>query len=219
MGSAQTAVRRHDFEQTGADRALSALDAGDVDGARAAIRGILDEEKPIHDLYGDMCASFLTFIAGRLGEEAVVDAWRHVAEDVWKPVLMQFKARGDTAGLAAAFAGFLISHRYDFSVLEDGEKWSFEVGWCTSGERMVVDGKVDGAQGNPAGHHRFGSTAKAYPWSLGAERFPYYDVHSALWMKLLPAEWGWDVMDVKYARKRHGELAVTRYVIYKAPRS
>jgi hypothetical protein len=206
------------LEQTSADRARAAFDAGDVDAARAAIDGIIAEEKPIHDLYGDMCASFLTFIAERLGEDAVDDAWRYVADDVWKPVLMHFKEKGDLEGLANAFAMFLISHRYDFSVLEDDEKWSFEVGFCTSGERMVVEGKVAGTGGDASGHHRFGSTSKGYPWSLGMSQFPYYDVHSVLWMKQLPAEWGWDVMDIDYDRKSHGEVAITRYVLYKEPR-
>jgi hypothetical protein len=131
---------------------------------------------------------------------------------------MHFKETGDLEGLAHAFAMFLISHRYDFSVLEDDERWTFEVGFCTSGERMVVEGKVAGTGGETTGHHRFGSTSKAYPWSLGMPAFPYYDVHSVLWMKQLPAEWGWDVMDIDYDRKSHGEVAITRYVLYKQPR-
>ncbi|MBV9421740.1 MAG: hypothetical protein JOZ98_02435 [Solirubrobacterales bacterium] len=219
MVTRSTAVRRTELERTSAEQAREALDRGDLEGARAAIDGILAEEKPIHDLYGDMCASFVTFIASTQGEEAVDEAWRHVGEDVWKPVLMQFKEAGDTAGLARAFAVFLISHRYDFSVFEDEEKWTFEVGFCTSGERMVVEGKVAGAGGDSSGHHRFGSTSRGYPWSLGLSGFPYYDVHSVRWFRLLPAEMGWDVMDVEYDRKSHGELAITRYLIYKRPRS
>jgi hypothetical protein len=217
MATQGTAVRRTELEETGADRLRAALDAGDLDSARAAIDAVLLEEKPIHDLYGDMCASFLTFIAKQLGEDAVEDAWRYVAEDVWKPVLTHFKETSGTEGLAQVFAAFLISHRYDFSVFEDDEKWTFEVGFCTSGERMVVEGKVEGTGGDQAGHHRFGSTSKGHPWSLGLEGFPYYDVHSVLWMKLLPAEWGWDVMDINYDRKAHGEVAITRYVIRKEP--
>lgn len=219
MATRRTVVRRADLEEASADRARTALDRGDLEAARAELDGVIAEEKPIHDLYGDMAASFLTFIAERLGEEAVEQAWRHVADDVWKPVLLRFKESGDTEGLAKAFATFLISHRYDFSVLEDDEKWTFEVRWCTSGERMVVEGKVAGNGGDAAGHHRFGATKRGYPWSLDRENFPYYDVHSVLWMKLLPAEWGWDVMDVDYDRKSHGEVAITRYVIYKEPRS
>jgi hypothetical protein len=219
VASPGTATRQREMEETSAERARAAVDAGDRDAARDAIDGIIAEEKPIHDLYGDMCASFLTFIADRLGEGAVEEAWRHVADDVWKPVLLHFKESGDLEGLARAFAMFLISHRYDFTVLEDDEKWSFEVGFCTSGERMVVEGKVAGTGGDAGGHHRFGSTSKPYPWSLELSTFPYYDVHSVLWMKQLPAEWGWDVMDIDYERKSHGEVAITRYVLYKQPRT
>lgn len=215
----RAATRRDDLEWSAVDRVRAALDDGDGVGAREAVDAILAEEKPIHDLYGDMCASFLGFIAERLGEEAVEEAWRYVADDVWKPVLLHFKSANDTEGLAGAFAKFLISHRYEFSVLEDDEKWTFEVGYCTSGERMVLEGKVKGTGGEPSGHHRFGSTGQPHSWSLERVGFPYYDVHSVLWMKRLPAEWGWDVMDIDYDAKVHGEVAITRYVIYKAPRS
>ena len=84
---------------------------------------------------------------------------------------------------------------------------------------MVAEGKVAGVAQDRPGHHRFGATTDAHPWTLGLERFPYYDVHSALWMKLLPAEWGWDVMDVEYEHNEElGEPTVARYVIYKQPR-
>ncbi len=219
MSEQMQVTQRPEMSEPAAARAMAALESGRLEDARAAIQQIIAEEKPIHDLYGDMCASFLTFIANRLGEEAVDEAWRYVADDVWKPVVMHFKEHGDLPGLAQAFAAFLISHRYDFQVLEDEEKWTFEVGFCTSGERMVVEGKVQGNGGDSNGHHRFGSTGRGYPWSLEKTGFPYYDVHSVLWMKLLPAEWGWDVMDIDYDRKSHGEVAITRYMIYKRPRS
>src|SRR5205814_9569679 len=96
MATPGTAIRRTDFEETSADRARAALDAGDLDAARAAIDGIIPEEKPIHDLYGDVCASLLTFIGERLGVEAVDEAWRHVAADVGKPVLLHCRETGDT---------------------------------------------------------------------------------------------------------------------------
>ena len=216
MTSTSNAVRRTDMEQDSAARARAAILAGDTEAALAEIDGILAEEKPIHDLYGDMAASLLTYVSQKLGEEAVDDAWRHIADDVWKPVLLFFKESGDLPGLAQAFAAFLTSHRYDFEVWEDDEKWVFKANYCTSGERMVVEGKVEGQGGD--GPHAFGATTKAYPWSFDHVGLPYYDVHSALWMKLLPAEWGWDVMDCVYGTKANGAFAVTEYVLYKAPR-
>lgn len=219
MSDQMQVTQRPDMSETAATRAMAAIESGRLEEARAAIQQIIAEEKPIHDLYGDMCASFLTFIAEQLEEEAVDEAWRYVADDVWKPVLMHFRDQEDLPGLAQAFAAFLISHRYDFRVFEDEDKWTFEVQFRSSGERMVVEGKVRGNGGDARGHHRFGSTSRGYKWSLERTNFPYYDVHSVLWMKLLPAEWGWDVMDIDYDRKSHGEVAITRYVIYKRPRS
>src|SRR5580765_7492910 len=186
--------RRWDLEEDHAARAQAALSDGRLDDASQHIRGILEEERPIHDLSGDTIAALVTFIAERLGEDAVEDAWRYVADIVWKPVLLDYKARDDLPGLAQSFAGFLISHRYDFEAFEDDEKWTFEVNFCTSGERMVLEGKVEGLAPGAAGHHRFGATAKAHPWSFDRAGLPYYDVHSALRMRTLPAEWGWDVM-------------------------
>ncbi len=214
--------RRLDWELDCLTRARTAVEQGDRDAALAAIDEIVAEERPIHDLYGDQTASFLTFIAERLGEEGVEDAWRYVAEDVWRPVLEQYAADRDSAGLAERFAAFLRSHRYRFQAWEDDERWSFEVQWCTSGERMLAEGKVRGEAGgdvgDPAGHHRFGATQAAYPWSFDHVGLPYYDVHAALWMRILPREWGWDVIDCEYAIKPGGWFAVTAYHVYKRPR-
>jgi hypothetical protein len=80
-----------------------------------------------------------------------------------------------------------------------------------------VQGKVRGAGGDPEGHHRFGATKDAHPWTLGFSNFPYYDVHSAVWMRLQPREWDWPVLDVEYGPKDHGEVAERRFIIYKDP--
>jgi hypothetical protein len=213
------ATRRRDLEQDGASNAREAIERGDKEAALRAIDEILAEEKPIHDLYGDSAASLLTFIANELGEEAVEAAWRHVAEDVWTPVFMHFKETGDLEALAGAFAMFLKSHRYDFEVWEDDEKWVFVANYCTSGERMLAEGKVEGPGGDPTGHGRFGVTKKAYPWSFDREGLPYYDVHSAVWMRILPREWGWEVLDCEYDTKSSGHFAVTKYILYKQPRA
>jgi hypothetical protein len=209
------AKRRHDMERDGAAKAREAIERGDKAAALAAVSEILAEERPIHDLYGDMAASLLTFIAGKLGEAAIEEAWRHVARDVWTPLFLFFKEKGDAEGLANAFAGFLKSHRYDFEVWEDDTKWVFVAKWCTSGERMLVEGKVAGQGGDPRGHHRFGATSEAYPWSFGRAGLPYYDVHSAVWMHLLPRELGWEALDCEYDVKPNGHFAVTKYVVYK----
>ena len=84
---------------------------------------------------------------------------------------------------------------------------------------MVSEGKVAGVALDATATTASAPPATRHPWTLGLERFPYYDVHSAFWMKLLPAEWGWDVMDVEYEPRDAAEPVVARYVIFKQPRS
>jgi hypothetical protein len=210
-----TRAARHPLMESAVERAREAIRRGDTAAALLEVDNILAEAKPLHDMAADVTASLLTFIGTHLGEQAVEAAWRWAAADCWKPVFDVFHRANDVDGFTQAFVAFLHSHRYRFAVIEDGSRWVIDVEWGTTGERMLVEGKVDGMAGDPAGHHHFGVTTDAYPWTFGLTRFPYYDVHSALWMRILPQEWGWPILDVEYGRKAHGMVAETRFVISK----
>jgi hypothetical protein len=208
---------RYPLAEAAPDRLRAAIRAGDTEAALAEVDNVLAEAVPIHDMMGDLASALLTFIAERLGEEAVEDAWRYAGETCWRPFFDAFKASGDVEAFAQTFIAFLHSHRYDFSVIEDDERWVIEVHRGTSGERMLIEGKVAGSSGHPDGHRQYGVTEKAYPWTFGFEGFPYYDVHSAVWMHLNPREWGWPVLDCEYGVKDHGDVAEQRFIIYKDP--
>lgn len=212
-------AREHPLMEAAPARAPAAILVGDTETALAELDNMLAEALPIHDMMGDLAASLLTFIGERLSEDAVEDAWRWAAEDCWKPFFMAFKERGDVEGFARAFVAFLHSHRYRFTVTvtEGDDAWTIEIERGTSGERMLTEGKVRGAGGDPNGHHRFGATKDAHPWTLGFAGFPYYDVHSAVWMHQQPREWGWPVLDVEYGPKDHGEVTEQRFVSFKRP--
>jgi hypothetical protein len=212
-----SASAKHPLMDAAPARARAAIRAGDTEAALQAVDDMLAEAVPIHDMMGDLTASLLTFIGERLGDEAVEEAWRWAGEDCWRPFFDACKAAADADGFARGFIAFLHSHRYDFTVTEDDERWVIEVLYGTSGERMLVQGKVRGTGGDSAGHHRFGATKDAHPWTLGFAGFPYYDVHSAVWMHLQPREWGWPVLDVEYGVKDHGEVAEQRFLIFKDP--
>jgi hypothetical protein len=213
----QEPVRRQDFEETAIARTRAAIEAGDQEAALAALDDVVAEAKPIHDLYGDMAASLLTFIGERLGEEGVHDATRHMAEDTWRPVVEMFAAQGDTAAFAAVMAGFLKSHGYEFSALEDDERWVFAIDKCTSGERMVREGKVEGL--GSGGHGRFGTVPNTFDWAHDSvERIPHYDVHW-IFMSELPEEYGWPVLDVNYGPREDGVPAVQEIIVLKEPRA
>src|SRR3954470_16278401 len=56
------------------DRAIEALDAGDVETARALCEAMKSEWLMLHDLYTHGVAAMLSFIKERLGEDAVAEA-------------------------------------------------------------------------------------------------------------------------------------------------
>ena len=116
---------REDLAKHPLDKTLEAIDRGDQELAKKYAREIWDEGRPLHDLYGDMCALFCTYIADKLGEEAVEDVWRMIGNELWKPVLMQVKENGGTAALVEVYASFLRAHGYKFYAEEDHEKVVF----------------------------------------------------------------------------------------------
>jgi hypothetical protein len=208
---------KHPFMDDASARARAAILAGDTDKAVAALDEIVAEGMPMHDVMCDLTAFMVTYIGDKLGEEAVEDAWRAAAELMWRPFFEEYKATGDVQGFAEDFISQVKSHRYDFEVTEDDERWVIEIIRGTSGERMVLEGKVRGAAGgDPDGHQAFGATEKAYPWTYGLKGFPFYDVHCALYFTILPREWGWPVVDMEYGDKG-GYRSEQRWIIYKDP--
>ena len=214
MSSAGT---RHPLAVYAADRARAAIREGDSEAALLAVDEIVAEGMPMHDVMCDLTAFMVTYIGDKLGEEAVGDAWRAAAELMWRPFFEARKANGDVEAFAAEFISQVRSHRYEFEVTEDAERWVVEIIRGTSGERMVLEGKVrDVSGGDPNGHHAFGATKEAYPWTYGLKNFPFYDVHCALYFTILPEEWGWPVINMEYGDKG-GYSSEQRWIIYKDP--
>lgn len=204
---------REDLAKHPLDKTLEAIDRGDQKMAQKYAREIWDEGRPLHDLYGDMCALFCTYIAEKLGEEAVEEVWRMIGNELWKPVLMGVKENGGTAALIEVYASFLRAHGYKFYAEEDHEKVVFYSDYCGSGGRMMEEGKI---KGNPNHPVNMGATKKPYKWSCDRENFPYYCVHTPLWMDMMPREWGWDVFK---SEDGYNGLCCGKTTIYKKSQS
>jgi len=82
---------KQDFTKTSRDRAKELIRAGKTEEAIKEVDRIWEEERPIHDLYGDMTAVLLDYVKDKLGEPAVEEAWRFVGERVWRPILEGFR--------------------------------------------------------------------------------------------------------------------------------
>ncbi|AGL00666.1 hypothetical protein [Desulfoscipio gibsoniae] len=191
-------MRRNDLVQHPLNLAIDAINRGNQENALVFTRQIWEEGRPLHDLYGDMAGLFCTYIADKLGEEAVEDAWRFVGEQLWRPLLMYIKDNGGTKALVDIYAAFLRSHGHDFYVEQDDEKTVFVMKYCASGGRMIKEGKNDNSNRHSV---NIGTTRKKYPWGFNMEGLSYYCVHTPLWMDILPREWGWDVFKSEFGRQ------------------
>jgi tRNA(Ile2) C34 agmatinyltransferase TiaS len=59
------------------DRAIEALDRGDVETARALCEAMKHEWRSLHDLMVEGIAGLISFVQEKLGDDGVADAWRY----------------------------------------------------------------------------------------------------------------------------------------------
>lgn len=183
-----------DLRSNARQRGQEAIAAGDMAGAAAAIEAVWQESRPIHDLYGDICASLLDYVAQELGEAAIESAWRHVGEQLWRPLLASLASQPIEQALRA-MGVFLHSHGYDFECLEHSDRYEFLLNHCPSGGRMLEEGKRAGDPRHPL---EFGASTTPHVWSFDQTGVLYYCAHTKLWMDLLPKEWGLPLMSASY---------------------
>src|SRR4051794_9268873 len=62
------------------DRAIEAIDRGDLDRARALCEAMKHEWRSLHDLMVEGIAGLITFVQDELGDEGVARAWRESNE-------------------------------------------------------------------------------------------------------------------------------------------
>src|SRR3954451_12107779 len=66
------------------DRAIEALDRGDLDQARALCQAMKHEWRSLHDLMVEGIAGLISYVQDQLGDEGVAEAWRYSSERGWK---------------------------------------------------------------------------------------------------------------------------------------
>ena len=79
------------------DRAIEAIDRGDLEAAKALCEEMKHEWRLLHDLMVGGMAGLISFVQARLGDDGVEEAWTYSLERGWK------RARGgDLAARTAA---------------------------------------------------------------------------------------------------------------------
>ncbi len=182
----------HELEQLSRptmDRALEAIDRGDLDEARALCEGMKHEWRHLHDLMAGGTLSLISFVQEKLGDDGVREAWEWGLERSWKrdvEAISRIDRRQIVLALAATWRAHSCSgtgpHAGAFSITEDDEKFTFTMNPCGSGQRLWRMGYYEGPDG-------LGLTAEPHDWSYGREGFPLYCTHCSFMNESLPIRW------------------------------
>jgi len=171
------------------DRAIEALDRGDIDEARALCKAMRHEWRFLHDLMVEGTLGLIDFIQRRLGEDAVGDAWGESMERGWRrdtELITSQDRRRTLEALAATWRAHSTSgvgpDAGSFTIEEDDEKFTFSLHPCGSGGRLVRLGRYEGESG-------YGVTREAHDWSFGRKDFPLYCTHCTFMNESLPIKW------------------------------
>src|SRR3954452_4293825 len=94
----------HEMARPTMDRAIEALDRGDVAAARALCEAMKHEWRSLHDLMVEGIAGLISFVQEKLGDDGVAEAWRYGNERGWKRDV-QTIASMDRRAVAEALSG------------------------------------------------------------------------------------------------------------------
>ena len=171
------------------DRAVEAIDAGDLESARRLCGEMKHEWQMLHDLMAAGVLDLVSFIQQRLGEDAVGEAWEQSMNRGWRHHHAAIEAL-DRRDLVELLAATWRAHSCSgvgpnpgaFEISEDDEKVTFTMNPCGSGQRLVRNGAYDGL---PDG----GRTREAHDWSFDRREFPLYCTHCSFMNESLPIQW------------------------------
>jgi len=171
------------------DRAIEAIDAGDLDRARSLCEEMKHEWQMLHDLMASGVLDLVSFIQERHGDEGVAEAWRASMEHGWRrhsDAIGRLPRREIVGLLAATWRAHSCSgvgpHPGGFTITEDEQKVTFRMSPCGSGQRLVLNGAYDGLPGG-------GVTREAHDWSFGRKGMPLYCTHCSFMNESMPIEW------------------------------
>ncbi len=171
------------------DRAIEAIDRGDLVKARALCEAMRYEWRYLHDVMAESMTGLISFIHERLGEDAIPDAWTRALSKGWQRDSGKILER-DRRDIVEALAATWRAHSGSgtgpnpgaFSVEEDDEKFTFRMNPCGSGQRLWRNGAYEG-------ENAFGVTLRGHDWSYGRANYPLYCTHCTFMNESLPIKW------------------------------
>lgn len=180
----------HEMTRPTMERAIEALDKGDIEEARVLCQSMTTEWRYIHDMLIELVLGLVDFVKRRFGEDEVAGAWRESMERAWREdagKISKVDRRAIVEALAASWRAHSTSgtgpHPGRFTIEEDDEKVTFVLHPCGSGQRLVLMGKYDDPE------RGYSVTEHAHDWSFDRANMPLYCTHCTFMNELLPMEW------------------------------
>ena len=174
----------------------------DASEAHARLDGLRESWRQLHDRGADFQSGMLTFVANRLGEAAVGDAYSHVLapylEERYQPFDLREQPYEDTLyrNLYLAFESMRAhlvgpSRTGDMEVAESDDKYVISFDPCGSGNRGQRGDDVEGTGTRSAPPYNFGVTKERHNWAWNEKGVCYYCAHCCYTLELWPArQWG-----------------------------
>jgi hypothetical protein len=184
------------------EQAKSAIDAGDVDGAKALIDRAVAQWAGLKDYSINWITSLLTFIADELGEDPVELALRKTGDEFVRPRRDTGTSWSDLPASARAkvIARSMLGNMGAVTVVEDDEKIVLSFS-CGSGGKLIEDGRYEGEQPYAMLRERSGRT-------FTRDELWVYCAHCSVNNEIQPVEWGEAPTSIEFPPERAGEPCV-----------
>jgi hypothetical protein len=168
-----------DMGQRTVDAITEAIDAGDLDRAKALAQRMHIECQGMHDSQVEWITALLTFVGRNYGDEALLQAYGEGCT-AWVESATELYAGADVGFRAQMLAMTLRAHMMPTRIEEDDEKFTFIIESCGSGGKLVLEGRYEPPRD-------LLKIKNAQPLSLGRKNFPVYCAHH-YFEQLLPEE-------------------------------
>jgi len=184
------------------DQAKAAIDAGDLDGAKALLDRAVQQWAGLEEYSVNWITSLLTFVADELGEDAVERALRRTGDEFVRPRRRTGTEWGDVpaAQRAKVITRAMLANMGEVEVSEDDEKIVLAFR-CGSGGRLIDDGRYEGDHPYRTLHERSGRT-------FMRDELPVYCAHCSVNNEIQPVEWGGAPTSIEFPPERAGERCI-----------
>ena len=168
MGSKRDDLKVGPYEKT-----VKYVEEGNRKEALRHLSQFRKETKATHDRLIEYAELFLTFIAERLGEESVKEAWEFVMNDSHKRMMTVLKGLSGE-DLVRTIANMQTLHGGDFYIEEEGDRYIIYNTCCGSGGELMKEGKLDTTNRHPMNG---GTLKRPHPWAFSIKGISHYCAH------------------------------------------